>query len=67
MGALITIDEAIRLMPQEPYFVEQRRRFLGQRDPEDRPPPPGSSRDREAPDGREPDPIFDPDAPALVI
>lgn len=67
LGALLAIDEAIRLMPHEPYFIEQRRRFLGQRDPEDRPPPPGSPRDREAPDGPEPDPIFDPDAPALVI
>jgi len=67
LGALLTIDEAIRLMPQEPYFMEQRRRFLGQRDPEDRPPPPSSPRDRELPDDPEPDPIFDPEAPVLVI
>jgi hypothetical protein len=38
--AVAVIDEAIALDPEEPYFREQRRRFLGERDPEDRPPPP---------------------------
>ena len=42
LGALLTIDEAIRLMPSEPYFIEQRRRFTGERRSDDRPPPPGS-------------------------
>lgn len=42
LGALLTIDEAIRLMPNEVYFIEQRRRFTGERAAHDRPPPPGS-------------------------
>lgn len=40
-AALATIDEAIALQPDEPYFREQRRRFAGERAPEDRPAPPG--------------------------
>lgn len=40
-SAVATIDEAIALAPDEPYFREQRRRFTGERDPADRPPPPG--------------------------
>lgn len=39
-AALRTIDEAISLSVGEPYFVEQRRRFLGERDWNDRPAPP---------------------------
>jgi len=39
-AAVETIDEAIALAPDEPYFREQRRRFLGERPPEDRPEPP---------------------------
>jgi membrane associated rhomboid family serine protease len=38
--AVETIDEAIALAPDEPYFVEQRRRFVGDRDAGDRPEPP---------------------------
>jgi membrane associated rhomboid family serine protease len=38
--ALRVIDEAIALAPEEPYFQEQRRRFTGERDAEDRPEPP---------------------------
>jgi membrane associated rhomboid family serine protease len=38
-GAVATIEEAMGLDPREPYYGEQRRRFLGER--EDRPPPPG--------------------------
>jgi membrane associated rhomboid family serine protease len=38
--ALATIDEAIELAPDEPYFREQRRRFEGTRAPDDRPEPP---------------------------
>lgn len=44
LGAILTIDEAIALAPRERYFREQRRRFTGERDPDDRPPPPGSDR-----------------------
>ncbi len=40
--ALQTIDEAIALAPGEAYFVEQRRRFTGERAFEDRPEPPGA-------------------------
>jgi membrane associated rhomboid family serine protease len=39
-AAVETIDEAITLAPEEPYFREQRRRFVGERAPDDRPPPP---------------------------
>jgi membrane associated rhomboid family serine protease len=40
-AALETIEEAIALAPDEPYFREQRRRFTGERDADDRPDPPG--------------------------
>lgn len=39
-GALETIEEAIQHQPEEPYYREQRRRFLGERDVDDLPPPP---------------------------
>ena len=67
-GAVLTIDEAIRLAPGEPYFVEQRRRFTGERDADDRPPPPGAS-PREALDPVEqPDGLpIDPRAPRVTI
>lgn len=39
-AAVRTIEEAIALAPGEPYFVEQRRRFTGERDRNDRPAPP---------------------------
>ncbi len=39
-AAIETIDEAIALAPGEPYFTEQRRRFNGERDRNDRPEPP---------------------------
>jgi len=38
--AVETIDEAIALRPEQPYFTEQRRRFTGERGREDRPAPP---------------------------
>ena len=41
MAAIQTIDEAIRLAAGEEYFIEQRRRFTGERDWEDRPHSPG--------------------------
>ncbi len=46
-GALRTIDEAIRLTRGETYYVEQRRRFTGERDFDDRPAPPSTWRDRD--------------------
>ncbi|MGH0036654.1 MAG: rhomboid family intramembrane serine protease [Myxococcota bacterium] len=54
--ALVVIDEAIRLAPGDPYFREQRRRFTGERAPDDRPDPPTlpwffRSPDREGPPG----------------
>jgi membrane associated rhomboid family serine protease len=39
-AAVETIDEAIALAPGIPYFEEQRRRFTGERDRNDRPAPP---------------------------
>ncbi|NNL65902.1 MAG: hypothetical protein HKP30_06655, partial [Myxococcales bacterium] len=39
-AAVDTIEEAIALSPDEPYFQEQRRRFLGERAADDRPEPP---------------------------
>jgi tetratricopeptide (TPR) repeat protein len=60
--ALETIDEAIALEPDEPYFAEQRRRFTGERARADRPQylppalrrrvpePPATDAEREAPD-----------------
>jgi len=41
-ASLYAIDAAIALAPNEPYFREQRRRFTGERDPDDRPPEPGT-------------------------
>jgi membrane associated rhomboid family serine protease len=38
--AVATIDEAIEHAPGESYYREQRRRFVGERDPDDRPPDP---------------------------
>jgi membrane associated rhomboid family serine protease len=67
LAALLTIDEAIRLAPLEPYFREQRRRFTGERDPDDRPMPPswdGSGEAGEDPDDRFP---IDPDSPAITL
>jgi len=54
LNAIQTIDEAISNAPEEAYYREQRRRFTGERDPDDRPdyvPPmfrnPGGSEPRE--------------------
>ena len=59
--ALVTIDEAIARAPDEDedYYREQRRRFLGERGRDDRPPPPtpafpwGEPPTREAPAPRD--------------
>ena len=63
LGALLTIDEAIRLAPYEPYYFEQRRRFTGERAPDDRPPPPGE----EPFEGDSDDLPIDPDAPEVIV
>jgi rhomboid protease GluP len=47
--AIDTINEAIALTPGEEYFVEQRRRFTGERAYEDRPSPPSEGLDRQGP------------------
>jgi membrane associated rhomboid family serine protease len=39
-AAISTIDAAIARDPEEPYYREQRRRFTGERSPDDRPPDP---------------------------
>ena len=68
LGALIAIDEAIRLMPGERYFQEQRRRFTGERPADDRPPPPGTDFEAPAPLEEPFDPhSIDPAAPILTI
>lgn len=63
-GALATIDEAIALDPDEPYFREQRRRFSGDRAADDRPAPP---REWAPPDEREPAPWDHPEEPGIPI
>ena len=63
IGAVLTIDEAIRLAPYEPYFFEQRRRFTGERAADDRPPPPGSR----PPEPERDDLPIDPDAPRVMV
>ena len=55
-GAVETIDEAIALVPGISYFEEQRRRFTGERDRDDRPAPPDES-DFESLPPSGPDPI----------
>jgi membrane associated rhomboid family serine protease len=68
LGAILTIDEAIQLVPWERYFIEQRRRFTGERNANDRPPPPGSENAEPFPFfGGDDAAPFDPDAPRLTI
>ncbi|MFK7898119.1 MAG: rhomboid family intramembrane serine protease [Myxococcota bacterium] len=68
LGALITIDQAIRLRPDIPYFIEQRRRFSGERDPDDRPADPGTG-EQGAPSFESPDDVIpiDPSAPRITV
>jgi membrane associated rhomboid family serine protease len=58
--ALETIEEAIALAPDEPYYREQRKRFSGERAADDRPEPPAAEPPlpelRPLPEGPEPDP-----------
>ncbi len=68
LGAILTIDEAIQLVPWERYFIEQRRRFTGERSANDRPDPPGSESADPFPFfGEDESSPFDPDAPRLTI
>jgi len=65
--AVETIERAIALAPGEPYFEEQRRRFVGERAPDDRPEPP-----RELPPDAEEEapplePELAPDSPAIRV
>lgn len=68
LGAILTIDEAIRLVPDDPYFSEQRRRFTGERAADDRPQPPGSPSPSGSSDEEQQAPqLLDPEAPRLTI
>ena len=58
-GALDVIDQAVFLSYGHRYFVEQRRRFTGERDPDDRPAPPEEGWFRRIPEG------FEEDSPSL--
>ena len=51
--ALVIIDEAIAQEPDEAYYREQRRRFLGERGRDDRPDPPQSPAPWDAPPERD--------------
>jgi len=62
-AALVTIDQAIALQPQEPYFREQRRRFSGERAADDRPEPPKGW----LPPAQEPAPWDHPEEPGISI
>jgi len=52
-AAVAAIEEAILRAPDEDYYREQRRRFLGERDPKDRPflPPQPAEPDASEQDG----------------
>lgn len=63
-AALETIDEAIALAPGVTYFREQRRRFKGDRAPEDRPDPPSEPLWRHPPI---PPPDLVPEQPAIRV
>ena len=65
--AVAVIDEAIALAPEVPYFREQRRRFTGERDADDRPEPPDQPWAPEpAPPDRPPAPSED-DPPGIRV
>jgi len=65
-AAVAVIEEAIRLEPRERYFLGQRDRFLGRRDPDDRPDPPAPAQPgpRLTPEGSGP---LDPSAPEVGV
>ncbi len=59
--AVPTIDEAIDRAPEEVYYREQRRRFVGERESDDRPPDPG------LPEGEPGRPPLPPDAEGVTV
>jgi membrane associated rhomboid family serine protease len=67
LAALLTIEEAIRLAPFEPYFYEQRRRFTGERAADDRPLPPGDEEWGGSVDDEAEELGIDPEAPAITL
>jgi membrane associated rhomboid family serine protease len=67
LAALLTIDEAIRLAPAEPYFREQRRRYTGERNADDRPDPPGSQGRGDPESFDDERRLIDPAVPAITI
>jgi len=64
-AALGVIDEAIEIARDEPYFVEQRRRFTGERAADDRPDPPLLPWFLRSPIYQAP--LLDPEAPGVEI
>jgi len=69
-SALETIDEAIALAPGVAYFVEQRRRFSGERAAEDRPAPPEPFLESDPPDeapSEDPFLPYDEESPGIEI
>ena len=64
---MLAIDEAIRLAPHERYFLEQRRRFTGERAADDRPDPPGGGEGGWPEDPDEEAIPLDPAAPVVTI
>ena len=62
--AVETIDEAISLRPEEPYFSEQRRRFTGERGRDDRPAPPPED---DNPPPSAPPPSSEPESPGVSV
>jgi len=63
--AVETIDEAIALRPEQPYFAEQRRRFTGERSRDDRPAPPPE--EEAPPPPPEPPPSAAPENPGINV
>lgn len=64
-GAIHVIDRAIAITGGTEYFIEQRRRFTGERDADDRPEPPSVPWRPELPPGGEP--LLIPDSEAIRI
>jgi membrane associated rhomboid family serine protease len=64
--AVETIDEAIALRPGQTYFTEQRRRFTGERNRDDRPAPPPDE-DEEPPPSPPRPPSSVPESPGVNV
>jgi tetratricopeptide (TPR) repeat protein len=63
-AAITTIDEAIYLAPAVGYFREQRRRFTGERESEDRPDPPAEPWQQRPP---QVSPLSPPEEPGIRV